>query len=550
MTPENKKAVEDAVRAKNPSLPEGAKIEVADDGAVTVKDKNGKVLGTIPAEKTVKQDDSKLAVKAPKAVEVADPENVTEAEQGKIKEAIKKANPDLADATIEVDNKGNVTVTKDGKEGKLTPAQTVKKADALVAPANPVDVKDPSNLTKEEKAAVEKAVRDANPTLPADAKVTVADDGTVTVKDKDGKEIGKLKPEQTVKNANTAPVIKRNNDGSITVWPPADATEVTVKYTGADGLPKDVKLTKDANGNWKAPAGSDLIVDPTTGKITIPGDKIQKGSDVLVIAKNDLNKETRAVSKGTTDNTGKDDGYIWLKPVGTTDNKANDKKAEKHDMGIHKAYIFGYEDNTFRANGNMTRAEAAAMIARLKELDMSNKAKPEFSDVQSAWYNGSINAVVRAGYMKGYPDGTFNPNGKITRAEFAQMIMAIDKANGADVPFSDVKGHWAEAAIMQAYANGRIAGYPDKTFRPNNNITRAEAVTVLNKLFDRSVDNKGLADVHAGIAPFKDLTPKHWAYYQIIEASNTHRFFRTEKGKVDETWDVLLQTWKQALENR
>ncbi|KXB67774.1 hypothetical protein HMPREF1863_00436, partial [Aedoeadaptatus coxii] len=373
---------------------------------------------------------------------------------------------------------------------------------------------------------------------------------TVTVTDKDGKEIGKLKPEQTVKNANTAPVIKRNNDGSITVWPPADATEVTVKYTGADGLPKDVKLTKDANGNWKAPAGSDLIVDPTTGKITIPGDKIQKGSDVLVIAKNDLNKETRAVSKGTTDNTGKDDGYIWLKPVGTTDNKANDKKAEKHDMGIHKAYIFGYEDNTFRANGNMTRAEAAAMIARLKELDMSNKAKPEFSDVQSAWYNGSINAVVRAGYMKGYPDGTFNPNGKITRAEFAQMIMAIDKANGADVPFSDVKGHWAEAAIMQAYANGRIAGYPDKTFRPNNNITRAEAVTVLNKLFDRSVDNKGLADVHAGIAPFKDLTPKHWAYYQIIEASNTHRFFRTEKGKVDETWDVLLQTWKQALENR
>ena len=413
-----------------------------------------------------------------------------------------------------------------------------------------MDVKDPSNLTKEEKAAVEKAVKEANPTLPADAKVTVADDGTVTVTDKDGKEIGKLKPEQTVKNANSAPVIKRNNDGSVTVWPPADATEVTVKYTGADGKAKDVKLTKDANGNWKVPAESDLIVDPTTGKITIPGNKIQKGSDVLVIAKNGLNQESRAVSKGTTDNTGKDDGYIWLKPVGTTDNKANDKKAEKHDMGIHKAYIFGYEDNTFRANGNMTRAEAAAMIARLKELDMSNKAKPEFSDVKSAWYNSSINAVVSAGYMKGYPDGTFNPNGKITRAEFAQMIMAIDKANGADVPFSDVKGHWAEAAIMQAYANGRIAGYPDKTFRPNNNITRAEAVTVLNKLFDRSVDNKGLADVHAGIAPFKDLTPKHWAYYQIIEASNTHRFFRTEKGKVDETWDVLLQTWKQALENR
>ena len=550
LTDADKKKVADAVKTANPNLPEGSTITVADDGTVTIKDKTGTEIGKLKPEQTVKQNDSKLAVKAPEAVEVADPENVTEAERGKIKEAIKKANPDLADATIEVDNKGNVTVTKGGKTGTLTPAQTIKKADALVAPANPVDVKDPSNLTKEEKAAVEKAVKDANPTLPADAKVTVADDGTVTVTDKDGKEIGKLTPEQTVKNANTAPVIKRNNDGSITVWPPADATEVTVKYTGADGLPKDVKLTKDA-GKWVAPQGSDLIVDPATGKITIPGNKIQKGSDVLVIAKNGLNQESRAVSKGTTDNTGNHDGSIWLTPVNpSVDNKANDKKAEKHDMGIHKAYIFGYEDNTFRANGNMTRAEAAAMIARLKELDMSNKAKPEFSDVKSAWYNGSINAVVRAGYMKGYPDGTFNPNGKITRAEFAQMIMAIDKANGADVPFSDVKGHWAEAAIMQAYANGRIAGYPDKTFRPNNNITRAEAVTVLNKLFDRSVDNKGLADVHAGIAPFKDLTPKHWAYYQIIEASNTHRFFRTEKGKVDETWDVLLQTWKQALENR
>ena len=198
----------------------------------------------------------------------------------------------------------------------------------------------------------------------------------------------------------------------------------------------------------------------------------------------------------------------------------------------------------------MTRAEAAAIIGRLQGLDLSNSARPNFIDVRSGWYNGSINAVVNAGYMKGYPDGTFRPNGKITRAEFAQMIKAIDKANTGMAPFADVKGHWAEAAINQAYTNGRIAGYPDSTFRPNNNITRAEAVTVFNKLYDRSVNMKGASDVVADIVPFKDVARNHWAYYEILEASNTHEFYRTEKGKVAETWVGLNQTWKQALANR
>ena len=198
----------------------------------------------------------------------------------------------------------------------------------------------------------------------------------------------------------------------------------------------------------------------------------------------------------------------------------------------------------------MTRAEAAAMLARLQGLDLSNTARPNFIDVRSGWYNAVINAVVNAGYMKGYPDGTFRPDGKITRAEFAQMIKAIDKANSGMAPFADVKGHWAQNAIDQAYANGRINGYPDGTFRPNNHITRAEAVKVFNKLYDRSVGLTGLGDVLTNIAPFSDVNASHWAYYEIVEASNTHEFYRTEKGMVPETWVTLIQTWKQALANR
>ena len=252
------------------------------------------------------------------------------------------------------------------------------------------------------------------------------------------------------------------------------------------------------------------------------------------------NRDDNGIIKGST-------GGYWFIPANPTTPSV---EKPSHETAIHKLYINGYEDSSFKPEGNMTRAEAAAMLARLQGLDLSNSARPGFIDVRSGWYNSVINAVVNAGYMKGYPDGTFRPNGKITRAEFAQMIKAIDKANTGMAPFADAKGHWAEAAINQAYANKRITGYPDGTFRPNNNITRAEAVTVFNKLYDRSVGLTGLRDVSNNIAPFVDVNASHWAYYEIVEASNTHTFYRTEKGLVPETWVMLNQTWKQALANR
>ena len=137
MTQDDKDKVKKAVEDANPNLPEGATIDVADDGTVTVKDKDGNVLGTISADKTVKQDETKLAVKAPEAVEVANLDQLTAAEKEAVKEAVKKANPDLADAEITVDNKGNVTVTKDGKSATLSSAQTVKRAGSVVTPATP-----------------------------------------------------------------------------------------------------------------------------------------------------------------------------------------------------------------------------------------------------------------------------------------------------------------------------------------------------------------------------------------------------------------------------
>ncbi|KGF10730.1 hypothetical protein HMPREF1633_09105 [Tissierellia bacterium S5-A11] len=201
--------------------------------------------------------------------------------------------------------------------------------------------------------------------------------------------------------------------------------------------------------------------------------------------------------------------------------------------------MYGYPDGTFRPDASITRSEAAAMIARLKGYDLSDKAAPKFSDTKVGWFKAAINAVFKNGLMKGYQDGSFRPNEKITRAEFAQMIKNIDKSNSAVATFTDVKGHWAEAAINQAYGNGRIKGYPDGTFKPDAPITRAEAVTIANSLMGRSVDGRGLKEKLENptrLSKFSDLTTSHWAFYEIMEATNSHEFERREKGRVVEDW--------------
>ena len=208
----------------------------------------------------------------------------------------------------------------------------------------------------------------------------------------------------------------------------------------------------------------------------------------------------------------------------------------------HKAYIFGYPDGTVRPNGEITRAEAAAMLARLLEIESIGSAEaPMFPDTPSAWYNKAINAVVQRGIMKGYPDGTFKPNEPITRAEFTQMISTIDNKPYGTAPFADVIGHWAERPIGSEYQAGRIAGYPDGTFRPDNHITRCEAAVILNKIFERNFDNMSLLKCKNPqmIKYFTDLYNDFWGYNEMVEATNTHEYIRRTKGRVEENWLLI-----------
>ena len=212
----------------------------------------------------------------------------------------------------------------------------------------------------------------------------------------------------------------------------------------------------------------------------------------------------------------------------------------------HKTYIFGYPDGSVRPNGSITRAEAAAMLARLLNIEaIGSAAKPQFTDTESSWYNKAINAVVFRGIMKGYPDGRFRPNAPITRAEFTQMISTIDNKPYGVAPFADVPGHWAERAIGSEYQAKRITGYPDGLFRPDANITRAEAAVILNKIFERKYDNLSLLKCKNPqmIKRFTDLDETFWGWNDMVEATNTHEYVRRYKEdilkRLEEDWLLI-----------
>lgn len=212
----------------------------------------------------------------------------------------------------------------------------------------------------------------------------------------------------------------------------------------------------------------------------------------------------------------------------------------------HITYIFGYPDGSVRPNGCITRAEAAAMLARLLNIEaIGSAAKPQFTDTESSWYNKAINAVVFRGIMKGYPDGRFRPNAPITRAEFTQMISTIDNKPYGVAPFADVTGHWAERAIGSEYQAKRITGYPDGLFRPDANITRAEAAVILNKIFERKYDNLSLLKCKNPqmIKRFTDLDESFWGWNDMVEATNTHEYVRRYKEdvlkRVEEDWLLI-----------
>ena len=204
------------------------------------------------------------------------------------------------------------------------------------------------------------------------------------------------------------------------------------------------------------------------------------------------------------------------------------------------SYIKGYPDGTFKPQANVTRAEAAQMFATLLNggSDFGTSSATKFSDASDDWFSKAINYVVAKGLISGYPDGKFKPNDSITRAEFAQMISGYvnnEKKSAAD--FKDVKDHWAKDAIDKLYGNKNVNGYPDGTFKPNAKITRAEAVTILNSVFNRNTTATSLNNVNkSALNKFSDVNEGFWAYYNILDAANTHNRERLNSSSDVDMW--------------
>ncbi len=383
-------------------------------------------------------------------------------------------------------------------------------------------------IVEDTKAKIENAIvkiKDGkiSVTLPDGQILEASNQTTVTVSDKDAQPVKDMSVTVTDKNAKTATKITDGN-GKITV-PVKTSTGsggryvksiYTVKVVDKDGKTVNVNKTiKDNKITLTLPNGNTLDDNYYTITVTDNKGKVAPNIDVT------LQDKTNSVN-GKTDTNGQ----------------------VSMPLSEHKAYIVGYPDGTFLPDRNMTRAEAAAIFARniadRKGENISN-GKSSFTDVNTKlWYNNSIAYLKKYNIISGYTDGTFRPEEQITRAEFVTMCMRfydmLDDITVSDKNiFNDVpKSHWAAVYICNAIAMKWIEGYADGTFKPDSNITRAEVVAIVNRVLDHTGDTEYVNKNISAVNKFMDLKDKsYWAFYEILEAANTHMAVESADG---ETW--------------
>ena len=204
----------------------------------------------------------------------------------------------------------------------------------------------------------------------------------------------------------------------------------------------------------------------------------------------------------------------------------------------HLAYIEG-DGLYFRPGDPLTRAEAVAMLARLSVDSQGNDLFQSgqdyactFADVDpDKWYAPYVGFAQQYNIVGGYEDGTFRPEQGVTRAELVRILANYCDISGGSLQFPDVpEGYWAAEAIAYAADQGWIGGYEDGTFRPAQAVTRAEAVRILNGALGRQPDEEAIDQV-ASVSPFADVSLGHWAYYEILEASQSHDFTQERQGE-------------------
>ena len=473
-----------------------------------------------------------------KDIDITVKETVTEGEpktaNGKTDADGKFVTPPMSeDITDDEGNSGvTETTTQDGKDtdgdGEAdTPAETVTTSYKVTVSDTTGII--PNVLVKIEDGKV-------YVTLPDGKTLTTSNQTTVTVLDKDGKGV---------------------KDVSITVTDSNKAT--ATKTTDANGkITVPVKTSSGGGGGSRSGGGGggSISVNTTNIKITDKDGKavtgftksIDKDGNVTITLPNgktitDKDYYTITVTNGS--------GAIKADITVTLKDKSNNSASgitDKNGVVIlpgeeHKVYIFGYDDGTFRPENDMTRAEAAAIFARLvsDKKGETISGNSTFADVSSKdWFAKEVGYLEKYNIIKGYEDNTFRPDVAVTRAEFVTMAVRYYslfnevKKTGYTVNYTDLNSsYWAYGDIAYAKNIGWLNGYADGTFKGDNNITRAEVVTVVNRATGRNADESYINKNLSVLNKFTDLkNNSHWAYYDIEESANTHRAINSSDGEV------------------
>ena len=341
----------------------------------------------------------------------------------------------------------------------------------------------------------------------------------------------------------------------------ADNLLYKVEYTGKQGTDAGITGTEisetvilSQQGGINAGPGSsagkkeditvtiDLPGIKDVDDIVIPGSEKNPSIDIDDIIE-DLNLERDGfVFEGFYDDqyyTNKLSGEVKITENTTIHGRwINVTVPEIFDADNHIQYIHGYPDETVRPESNVSREEIATMFYRLLKEEVREKLTTDansFSDVESdRWSNNAVSTMANGGYIKGYADGTFRPEAYITRAELATIAFRfLDAAVTGEMNFNDIGGHWAEENIKSIANNAWIMGYRDGSFKPDEYITRAEAITIINRIVVRYVNEHGLiGDEKQWI----DNPADAWYYYAVVEATHEHDHERAE-DKYNELWN-------------
>ncbi len=306
-----------------------------------------------------------------------------------------------------------------------------------------------------------------------------------------------------------------------------------LKIDNSVDAPDDFEKTEYTYEFYRESDG-ELLYSVTLGANEVRAFPIIGNEDVLVVA-SDMEVEGYDLVTECSD----EDGIVTVTVPDTVEIDFTHEYTPTLNTADHYAYIIGYTDGTVRPNSELTRAELATMLYRLlssESRDIFYTERNNYSDVDvDAWYNVEVSTMTAAGVFNGYPDDSFKPDDPITRAELVSaMVTFFTEIEPVDPEFIDTVGHWADEIIEEAYAEGLIDGYDDGSFKPDQSVTRAEAIKVINVVLGRDLVAGELCD---DMIVWKDnMDTDAWYYYAVQEATNSHTYLITDH----ESWTGII----------